>query len=275
MNTPRFGLILLAAFLSCSSLAHATIYGRWNFNEPAGTSLTATINSGTLAGSWTSDITNGEGIFVDGSGALKVRTNGDLDTTQSFWVSPIAPITTGTVYVTVKFKKFVLAETAGSVAEIFRLSTNNLNAGKYAQAMIQVDRKLTGNYLQVRGYSSTNSTSSSGAYSSYVNLGTGFSAPDGLTLCLAVNYTTRQYVVSAKVGNNPWQENLGTGTVYTGASFTGIRIKAGNDFTNVGDEVLIDQVTISDVKPEEEHGTVILISANRPAVSAPAPSPRG
>lgn len=233
----------------------------WEFNEPAGTPVSQTLNSGTAPGTWAPDLTGGEGALADGQGHLRIRASGTYSNgNMTYWEPGVTVADSGTVFLVVEFSQFMLdtALPSGGFGEIFGISTLNESTSRSSQAMMQMRRNGTTNAVEIYGYSSSTATSGTGTSSPYMQLAPTPELPDGLTLVLELDYTGLQYRLHAKVGDEPWRRYLAAGSLYPGAALTGLRIRVANQWTQEGDEAWIDRIYLTTETPlgEDPGGTV-------------------
>lgn len=242
-------------------------YADWRFEEEEGTSLSETINHGIAPGTWNADLTGGNGALTDGEGALRIKVSGTYTPNNTaFWEPGETVVSSGTVYLTVDFRRYVLDPElpSGGFGELFRFSTNNLSSGRAAQVMFVLRRNGTTNQVDLQGYHSGTSTSTSGVFTPLHVLSDGPDLEDGLSICLEIDYTNRTYALHARVGTEAWRLNVGTGTLYSGAVLDGLRMQAANSYLHADDDAWIERISVSNVSPLDDGPDVIKVAEGTP-----------
>lgn len=242
-NTKRVSLFTVACAAMVSSLSAAILH-EFNFDEPGGTLLTDTVNTGLSSDTWHEAVPH---AVTTGTGNLRVTAGDSFNTRVNVGDIQGAEF----IYFVTEFSSWSLSE-SGSVS--IRLSLMN-NILPDTSSQISAEARFRMNAGQIEMQAQALSGSFGGESSAYEPV---FPVVlnDPLTVMVAYSKANHEYGVYFQSGDDPWEEFF-FGSTATNRDAGSMRLVFGGI---TGDDFIdIDRIYMSTVNPIPEPQTYALL----------------
>lgn len=240
------GAAAVAAFtLQASAAPHA----HWDFNDAAGTMSSNTANTGTVAGTWGSDLA---GSATTGDGLYRIQRNGGNRTVQ--WL-PGTAIDTGSVYLTVQLDS-QLWEHAASTDSGETLRFDILHDTSTETAGVALDRLRTPGALTLRGRGETDITET--VLATYAT-GDPVVIEDPMTIVLAMDNDADTYEVFYRFNDDAFA-SAGAGTIAADEGASGLQMEVSWYLGSTPEEYVdVDWISFGTENPVPEPASVTML----------------
>jgi hypothetical protein len=217
-------LLLSSLTLSMCAAVSAAVLHDWQFNDPAGTTMSAAVNQGVVGVAWDGNLANS---ITTGTGVMRIRRNSTLTSRRAdMGVTVVAP----QIHMVAEIAGWSMPVLSAGVVNELRwelLNGTTLNASTQVTAAFRLFFLENGQVTLETGAGGTGSTRRE-AEPVFTNI-----QNEPVTLALSYNQVQQTYVVQYKIGSGSWTEFF-RGDVAPDRSAVSFRFAVRGDFDGGG-----------------------------------------